>query len=119
IRAGTTVTTVSPRDVTARDLAELMVGSELPTPETRESTVTDRVVLEVSNLAVTSLDGRRLVDDVSFRIRAGEILGVAGVEGNGQRELASAILGILDSTGTVVLDGRDISGWPTRHRREE
>src|SRR3546814_4495717 len=85
---------VDPKDVTARDLAELMVGSELPTPETRESTVTDRVVLAADGLRVTSPEGRTLLDDVSFRIRSGEILGIAGVEGNGQRELIGAVLGL-------------------------
>ncbi|GAA3129538.1 hypothetical protein GCM10020001_059120 [Nonomuraea salmonea] len=52
IRRGTTVASVDPREVTARQLAELMVGSELPTPETRESTVTDTVALQVSHLTV-------------------------------------------------------------------
>jgi len=119
VRAGTTVTTVDPKTVTARDLAELMVGSELPTPETRESTVTDRVVLEARGLRVTSSDGRVVVDDVSFTIHAGEILGVAGVEGNGQQELASAVLGIDHiAAGTIALEGTDITGWSTRRRRE-
>src|SRR3546814_16231947 len=84
IRAGTTVTTVDPKDVTARDLAELMVGSELPTPETRESTVNDRVVLAADGLRVTSPAGRTILADVSSRIRSGEILGIARVGGNGQ-----------------------------------
>jgi len=119
IRGGTTVTTVDPKTVTARDLAELMVGSELPTPDTRESTVTDRVVLEVKGLSVTVAGGRKVVDDVSFTIRSGEILGVAGVEGNGQQELASAVLGIDHiSAGTILLDGADITEWSTRRRRE-
>ena len=119
IRAGTTVTTVDPASVTARDLAELMVGSELPTPETRESTVTDDVILEVRGFTVTNVEGRKAVDDVSFRIRSGEILGVAGVEGNGQRELADAVLGIEPiSSGSILLRGEDITRWSTRHRRE-
>jgi simple sugar transport system ATP-binding protein len=118
IRAGTTVTTVEPGSVTARQLAELMVGSELPTPETRESTVTDRVVLSVRDLAVDGLDGRAVLDPVSFDIHEGEILGVAGVEGNGQTELIEALMGIARSTGTVELLGVDISSWSTRRRRE-
>ena len=119
LRAGTTVSTVDPKDVTARDLAELMVGSELPTPETRESTVTEEVMLAVDGLVVTADDGRPLVQDVSFRIRSGEILGVAGVEGNGQRELIEAILGLHPvSAGTISLAGTDITGWGTRRRRE-
>ena len=59
IRGGTTVTTVLPSEVTARQLAELMVGSELPSPETRESTVTDRTVLEVAGVSLANDAGRR------------------------------------------------------------
>jgi simple sugar transport system ATP-binding protein len=119
MRAGTTVATADPKTTTAQQLAHLMVGSDLPTPETRESTVTDRVVFEVEGLTVSSPGRRNLVDDVSFRIHAGEILGVAGVEGNGQRELAAAVLGIEPiSSGTVVLEGEDITSWSTRRRRE-
>jgi simple sugar transport system ATP-binding protein len=118
IRAGRTVASVTPNEVTARDLAELMVGSELPTPETRESTVTDQVALRVSNLRVRG-EGRLALDDVSFTIHRGEILGVAGVEGNGQTELLEAIVGVepLES-GTIELDGQDLSTIGTRARRE-
>ncbi len=80
-----------PADVTARDLAELMVGSELPKPDTRESTVTDRGARSrVSNLHRHGRGAALLLDDVSFTIHRGEILGVAGVEGNGQSELLEA-----------------------------
>ena len=119
LRAGTTVSTVSPQDVTARDLAELMVGAELPTPETRESTVTDTVVLEAEGICLTAPGGRAVLQDVSFRIHAGEILGIAGVEGNGQTELIQTVLGLLTPTsGTVRLDGEDLAHWGTRRRRE-
>jgi simple sugar transport system ATP-binding protein len=119
IRRGTTVDTVDPREVTARQLAELMVGSELPTPETRESTVTDTEVLAVEGLSVRSLDGRMLLEDVSFTIRAGEVLGVAGVEGNGQAELVEAIMGMRPlESGTIRIGQHDATGWSTRKRRE-
>ena len=118
LRQGTTVTTVDPREVTARQLAELMVGSALPTPETRESTVTSVVELLVEHLTVTSPDGRAVVEDVSLQVRRGEVLGIAGVEGNGQVELVEALLGLRASTGNVRLGDRDISDWSTRERRE-
>jgi len=119
IRMGRTVAEVLPSEVTARDLAELMVGSELPTPETRESTVTDEPALRVIGLRVKDHDGRTLLDDISFTIHRGEILGVAGVEGNGQTELIEAIMGLepLDS-GTIVLGGVDLARVGTRARRE-
>jgi ABC-type uncharacterized transport system ATPase subunit len=119
IRRGTTVATVDPSSVTARDLAELMVGSELPSPETRESTVTEIEMLHVDGLTLASPEGRLLLDDVSFRIRKGEVLGIAGVEGNGQAELVEAIMGIrVIGSGTISLDGVDISHATTRQRRE-
>ena len=120
VRRGTTVSTVSPHDVTARQLAELMVGSELPTPETRESTVTDEVVLRAEGLTVRTPDGRAVVDDVSFTIHRGEVLGLAGVEGNGQAELVEAIMGMRPlSAGTLALEGHgDLSSQSTRRRRE-
>jgi ABC-type uncharacterized transport system ATPase subunit len=118
MRRGTTVASVTPKEVTARQLAELMVGSELPSPETRESTVTDVVVLEVRNLTVAEGAERPTVEDVSITIRAGEVVGIAGVEGNGQAELVEAIMGIRASVGDVLLDGRSITGWDTRDRRE-
>ncbi|MDQ2797590.1 MAG: ABC transporter ATP-binding protein [Actinomycetota bacterium] len=117
IRRGTTVRTVDPKSVTARQLAELMVGSQLPVPELRESTVTEIVELAVDHLTVRSVEGRAVVDDVSFQIRRGEIVGLAGVEGNGQAELVEAIMGMLPSEGHIHLGGEDIAGWSTRHRR--
>lgn len=120
IRSGTTVGSVNPKtqNVTAQQLAEMMVGSELPTPATTESTVTDKVVLDVNQLTVQTQGGKAIVDGVSFKIRAGEILGIAGVEGNGQAELLDALLGIEKSTGTVMFESTDISKWSTRKRRE-
>jgi ABC-type uncharacterized transport system ATPase subunit len=119
IRRGTTVRTVHPGEVTAHQLAELMVGSELPVPELRESTVTDVPELTVEHLTVRSEDGRAVVDDVSFVIHKGEIVGLAGVEGNGQAELVEAIMGLRPvESGRVQLGDRDISRWDTRERRE-
>ncbi|MFK4109451.1 ABC transporter ATP-binding protein [Streptomyces sp. NPDC002176] len=123
IRRGTTVGTAEPSTTTPKQLAELMVGSELPTPETEESTVTDVPMLEVSglHLAQKDLDGveRIILGEVSLTIHKGEVLGIAGVEGNGQSELVEAIMGMrTPDAGVVVLDGGDISAAPTRRRRE-
>jgi general nucleoside transport system ATP-binding protein len=119
IRRGTTVDTVQPGDVTARQLAELMVGSELPVPELRESTVTDVPVLTLRDVTVRDAAGRAIVEDISLTIHEGEILGIAGVEGNGQAELVEAIMGMLPvETGYVGLGEQDVSGLATRRRRE-
>ena len=118
LRQGRTVATVKPADVTPSDLAELMVGSELPTPDTTESTVTDIVALSVSGVTIHA-DGRAVVENASLTVHRGEIVGIAGVEGNGQSELIGAIIGTEQlTTGTITLIGEDITRWPVRDRRE-
>jgi len=120
IRSGTTVATVEPASVTARDLANLMVGHELPTPETRESTVTDTVELSLRRVTVAGAGARNALDGIDLDIRRGEIVGVAGVEGNGQTELINAVMGLAPlASGSIHLGEVDISRWPTRRRREE
>jgi ABC-type uncharacterized transport system ATPase subunit len=118
IRRGTTVRTVTPDQVTARQLAELMVGSELPSPSTETSTVTEQVLLSVSHLSLPGPETRPLLDDISFDIHKGEVLGIAGVEGNGQAELVESIMGMRPGvTGTIELAGADLSSQSTRERR--
>jgi len=119
MRGGKTVASVLPADVDAGQLAELMVGSELPVPDTTGSTVTDEVVLRVENLTYRAPDGRTLLDDVSLTIHNGEIVGIAGVEGNGQSELIDALMGVAGpDSGTVELDGTDITDTSTMNRHE-
>ena len=119
IRRGTSVGTADPRTVTTRRLAEMMVGSELPDPGTRDSTVTDREVLRVAGLRLAADEGRPLLDDVDLVVHAGEVLGIAGVEGNGQTELVETIMGMRRASGgTITLSGRDITRAGTLARRE-
>lgn len=120
VRRGTTVGTAVPSETTSRQLAELMVGSELPTPETAESTVTDRPVLTVRDLRLVAPGGKALLDDITFTIHAGEVLGLAGVEGNGQTELIDALIGLKGAdSGTITLAEEEITSWATRRRREQ
>ncbi|MEU3483934.1 ABC transporter ATP-binding protein [Streptomyces sp. NPDC033754] len=124
IRRGTTVGTADPKHTTTKQLAELMVGAELPSPETRESTVTDVPMLTVQDLTLSAVDPdgvvRTVLGGISFTIHKGEVLGIAGVEGNGQSELVDTIMGMRNADGGVVtLDGQDISEAPTRKRRED
>jgi ABC-type uncharacterized transport system ATPase subunit len=119
IRRGTTVGEADPRTTTARQLAEMMVGSELPSPETRTSTVSTTPVLQLRDLTVGAPGGRSLVDDVSLTVHEGEVVGIAGVEGNGQAELVDAIMALRPLvSGTVLLGQDDITAWSTRARRE-
>ncbi|WP_337662270.1 ABC transporter ATP-binding protein [Actinoalloteichus sp. AHMU CJ021] len=120
IRRGTTVGTADPRTVTSRQLAEMMVGSELPSPETRVSSVTDVEVLRVEGLTLRSEGSERpLLDSIDLTVRAGEIVGIAGVEGNGQVELVEAVMGMRRAhAGTVRLSGVDLTSKGTMARRE-
>ncbi|MEU7010947.1 ABC transporter ATP-binding protein [Streptomyces sp. NPDC046332] len=124
IRRGTTVGTADPKHTTTKQLAELMVGAELPSPETRESTVTDVPMLTVQDLSLSAVDPdgvvRAVLGGITFTIHKGEVLGIAGVEGNGQSELVDTIMGMRNADrGVVTLDGADISSAPTRKRRED
>jgi ABC-type uncharacterized transport system ATPase subunit len=120
IRRGTTVGTADPSTISSRQLAEMMVGSELPSPETRDSTVTDIPVLSVAGLKLAEPGSARAVlDDINLVVHAGEILGIAGVEGNGQTELVETIMGIRRThIGTISLGDKDITELGTLARRE-
>jgi simple sugar transport system ATP-binding protein len=117
LRGGRTVTTVGARDATARSLASLMVGREIdvapPLEEARR--LPDVHALEVEGLTVPGDRGETAVRDVTFFLREGEIVGVAGVAGNGQRELAEALSGMRDiKTGGVRVGGRLLRGGDPR-----
>lgn len=119
IRAGATVAEVKASGVSAKKLAELMVGSELPSPEIHGSAKRNEVTLSLKNLTVAAESGaRNLVTDVSFTLHAGEVLGIAGVEGNGQSELIEAILGLRDYTGTVIFKGEPLDSESVSDRRD-
>ncbi len=92
------------------DLASLMVGRNVQLRVSKEPAKPGEAVLDVADLTVTDLTGRVWVNGVSFRVRAGEILGVAGVQGNGQTELCEALMGLRPTAaGQVTLDGRDLT----------
>ena len=119
MRAGTTVATVKPGDVDESDLGTLMVGSELPTPSLEPHLPSDTVALQTVGLTLTAEGGRRLLDDVDLTVHQGEIVGIAGVEGNGQQELIEALLGLRHpESGEMRLDGADLRPMSTRQRRD-
>ena len=119
MRRGTTVGTADPSTATKHQLAEMMVGAELPSPETGESTVTDDVQLQLEGVTLVDEFGRNLLSDISLSIRRGEVLGIAGVEGNGQTEIVETIMGMrIPTSGTVRLGSRDVTRWHTRKLRE-
>jgi general nucleoside transport system ATP-binding protein len=110
LRDGRVVGTVAPADVTRRDLANMMVGRDVLGVQRPADRSNGEARLTVRGLTVRGDRGSDAVRDVSLHVDAGEIVGIAGVSGNGQRELAEAIAGLRPSAGEVLLDGRPLSG---------
>ena len=109
IRRGKVVGTASP-SASQEELASLMVGRPVSLDVDKKAANRGDVMLDVKNLQISDHTGRILVKNVSFELRAGEILAVAGVQGNGQSELAEAIVGLQEHvTGTITLDGKEIT----------
>ena len=109
MRQGTMVATRETAKTTVEELAELMVGRRVLLRVEKGEAAAGGVKLAVKNLTVKDSRGVTMVDDISFDIRAGEIVGIAGVAGNGQSELLEAISGIRRAvSGSVMLDGKPI-----------
>lgn len=109
MRQGTMVATRETKKTTVEELAELMVGRRVLLRVEKGEAKAGEVKLSVKNLVVRDQRGVTMVDDVSFDVRAGEIVGIAGVAGNGQSELLEAISGIRKAvSGSVTLDGKPI-----------
>jgi ABC-type uncharacterized transport system ATPase subunit len=120
IRQGRIVETMPRAGATKPRIAELMVGKPVLLEVERPPVTPGPAVLEVHDLRVKSTRGPMAVDSLSLDVRAGEIYGVAGVEGNGQSELVRAIAEGSDvASGQILLAGENISRWPVRRRRDE
>lgn len=109
IRRGKVVGTPSPKD-SQEELASMMVGRPISLDVFKKASTPGAPVLEVKNLNIHDVTGRRLVKNVNFEVHAGEIVAVAGVQGNGQSELAEAIVGLAEFVdGEILLDGKEIT----------
>ena len=119
IRRGKVVQTLERKESTKPLIAELMVGKPVLLKVEKKPPSPGRVVLEVKDLTMTSAQGHRILDNISLNVRAGEIYGIAGVEGNGQTELIRAIAyKTKPESGDVLLEGDSILHWDVRTRRE-
>ena len=121
MRRGELVATKETNDTSVEELAELMVGRRVLLSVEKGKAKPGEVVLDVKNLVWRDKKGTARVDGVSFTVRKGEIVGIAGVSGNGQSELLDVIAGIAKpSSGEVIFEGKEIGhlGDP-RHVREE
>jgi simple sugar transport system ATP-binding protein len=120
LRAGRAITTASTADATPRSLAAMMVGREVrAVHRPRQEQPDGPAVLEIHGLSARGDRGPPAVRDVSFAVRAGEIVAIAGVAGNGQRELAETITGLRPPTaGSVSVRGRRLHGGAPREAIE-
>jgi len=118
LRGGKNVGTCVPRDTSAREMAELMVGTTLATPKSAAHTAGD-VILSVTGLSAVSPSAFGMaLRDISFEVRAGEVLGIGGVAGNGQDEMLGVLSGELQcAPGMVTFRGKDLAGIGPEQRR--
>ncbi len=106
IRRGKVVGSAKPDEADQQSLATMMVGRDVDMHLHKKKAEPKEMILEVNNLVVKDANGNVEVDDVSFEIKAGEIVGIAGVQGNGQTELVNALVGMIPTeSGTVKING--------------
>jgi general nucleoside transport system ATP-binding protein len=121
MRDGRVVGNLKTSETNAAELARLMVGREVLLRVEKPDAKPGAAVLEIRGLTILGRDGQKRVENVSFEIRAGEIVGIAGVEGNGQTELIEALAGLIPGShisGSIVFAGRDITVTDVRKRKE-
>ncbi len=120
LRNGKSIDTVNTADVTKEDVAELMVGRQVLLEVEKTEANPGEEIFSVENLNVKDNRGIPAVKDISLSVKKGEILGIAGVEGNGQSELIEAITGLRDiESGKFELRGKDISNFNAREIKRE
>ncbi|HAJ38854.1 MAG TPA: heme ABC transporter ATP-binding protein [Chloroflexi bacterium] len=119
LRGGRLVDTVPNQGVTRAMLARMMVGRDVLLERAHKALETGVVRLALRGVSALNVTGQAALRNVTLEVHAGEILGVAGVSGNGQRELAEVIAGLRPlAGGSVELDGRNVSAWPPGKRTD-
>ncbi|MDF9762337.1 MULTISPECIES: ABC transporter ATP-binding protein [Peribacillus] len=115
IRKGKGIGTVNVKDTNPDELASLMVGRDVVFKTDKSVAIPQEVVLEVKNLEVKDSRGVSAVHNLDLSVRAGEIIGIAGVDGNGQSELIEALTGLKKvASGTITLNGKQIQNMKPR-----
>ncbi|HSF85399.1 MAG TPA: ABC transporter ATP-binding protein [Acidimicrobiia bacterium] len=119
LRNGRVTGKTTPATATRHSLAEMMVGREVKLAPDKPESHTGTVRLAIDGLTVVGDRGTTMVDDLSLDVRGGEIVGIAGVSGNGQRELAEAIAGLREvAKGSIAIDGSDATNQRPAQVRE-
>ena len=117
MRGGKLIDTVKNENVSKTEVAEMMIGKSLPIPPPRSTETKQNKILDLKNITSKTVDGRKFFTDVSFNVFGSEILGIAGVEGNGQKEVIESIIGIDNiESGEIYFNGEKINDKTTRER---
>ena len=119
MRAGRSVGVYETSGISEEEISRLMVGRDVVLTVDKDRAQPVETVLNVKNLAYTNEWGKKMINGVSFSVRSGEILGIAGVEGNGQREIVDMLFGFSSpDEGKVLVNGEDITGAGQRAIRK-
>lgn len=111
LRDGRVTKTINTKDTNELELAKFMIGRELSAMEKDSSCCPGGPVLELKDLSYESGNGIKALDNINLKVCSGEVLGIAGVDGNGQKELAEAIVGLMQGdSGSILLNGEEIKG---------
>lgn len=120
MRHGKTVYSCNIDETNPQDISNRMVGREVVLKINKTNAKKGRNLIEARNLSYTNGYGKRVLNDFSFNLKAGEIMSIAGVEGNGQSELASILIGnLLPETGSMKINDKEISDFSTKSIRDE
>ena len=110
IRRGESIDTVDVATTTSRDLATMMVGRNVKTTRIQGQSNPGANVLEVKDVCIMKENGLPAVENISFEVREGEVVGIAGIDGNGQSELIQAITGLMPvESGQIMIQGKDMA----------
>lgn len=119
LRHGQCMGSYDTKDLTQQSLSRLMVGRDVVLKIQKEAPKRGDAIISIKNLVKINSIGKHVIDDISFDIHAGEVVGVAGVEGNGQTDLSDVLSGMDGfASGTVLLNGKSIEGKSVREIRD-
>ncbi|MCL1865412.1 MAG: ABC transporter ATP-binding protein [Spirochaetes bacterium] len=115
LRNGEVVDTVQTSETNQKDLTAMMIGKSIDLSIERHPILEKEVILEIKNLCLVDRDGVKRLDNISFQVRSGEIFGIAGIAGSGQKELCESIQGLeRRKKGQILFKGEDIARLTTR-----
>jgi simple sugar transport system ATP-binding protein len=119
LRLGKKISTLDVKKTTTKKMAELMVGRDVKTSLNKNISKGKKVLFKANNIVVEKDKTKNYVDDVSFELKSGEILTIAGIEGNGQTQLIRAITGLLKiDSGSIYFNQKDITNYTIREKIE-